>query len=65
MNQDKLKEQLRFAQEGLEQMHKSWADGEYEDVVHMTPRQKYNKDVKDQCEGIARIERKLATRQLA
>lgn len=58
-----LEEELRYAEEGLAQMQEPEA-GYFEDPENKQPweLEKYNRDVKQQTEAIARLERKIANR---
>ncbi|WP_438980267.1 hypothetical protein [Polynucleobacter sp.] len=59
-----LYQELRYANEGLEQMQAPDA-GYFEDFDNKQPHElvKYNQDVKAQCEAIDRLERKIARQE--
>lgn len=61
LEQSKLREELRYANEGLAQMQEPEA-GYFEDPENPQPHElpKYNRDIKSQTESIDRLERKLA-----
>lgn len=57
---DKLRQELRYAVEGLEQMQQPEA-GYFEDFKNKQDweYEQYNRDIKAQCKGIERLERQI------
>lgn len=60
MTEAQITKEIRYAEEGLEQMQTPGA-GYYEDENNKQPHEiaRHDRDIKGQCEGIDRLNRKL------